>query len=169
MITIFFVAMLIASTLSLSKGQCTANVMVAEIDSEGRQGTDRMKIAQITVNTPETAYVRPRICPQGYSSLDFYQIPCNQPGCSGTADITWFGTNVNNYVSLPQLPDSQPGNPSFGCCPIGMELWQYQGHDFKACAEQLSFNPSTSIFGFPPGASAPQPPVLLNLTSYKDA
>ena len=50
-----------------------------------------------------------------------------------------------------------------------MGLWQYQGHDFKACAEQLSFNPSTSIFGFPPGASAPQPPVLLNLTSYKDA
>ena len=88
MISIFFLAMLIASTLSLSKGQCTANVMVSEIDSKGGSGTERMKIAMVEVNSPEKAYVRLKVCPQGLAPPQgMMTLDCNGNGCSGTAGM----------------------------------------------------------------------------------
>ena len=88
MIKIFFAILVLATTLNVAEGQCTANVMVAEIDSEGQSGTDRMKIAQVEVHTPEKAYVRLKLCPQGSAPpQSMMTLGCNGNGCSGTAGM----------------------------------------------------------------------------------
>ena len=129
MFKILFAALLIASTVSVSKGQCKAKVSLAEIDSEGQSGTDRMKIAQIEVDTPTTAYVRLIMCPPGTAVPNHYMLACNGGGCGGTADLSWFGTNTNNYYdfngstwapSLVPRPGAVRGRgATVGTCPSG--------------------------------------------------
>ena len=102
MIKTLFAILILVTTLIVAEGQCTANVMVSEIDSEGQSGTERMKLANIEVNSAETAYVRLTMCPQGHAVPQAKMIiPCTGTGCSGTAGM--YKTSIpprTNYSTI---------------------------------------------------------------------
>ena len=168
MFKIFLVAALLATSTVVANAQCTANVMIGEVDTKGQSGTDRLKLGQIEVITPGPAYVRLATCTGGTRSMHgAFTLPCNGNGCQGTANLSWFGTDVVKYAgSVIHFNHQQKTGI---CCPPGFEAFQYAGHNFIACAGNPEYNPGTQTFDFPPGAVSASSQVQGNLTTYKSA